>query len=547
VRSHRALAFLIVPLALVATAPAAWAYFSSQGAGQGTVAVGSLPAPTGVTATPTGGTVDVAWTGITPPGGAGLGYYVTRTPVPAATTVDVCGSPGALLAGTVTACTDALAPVGTYSYRVVATYATWTSTSAADAVVSVGRATTTTTLDLSAPTTTFDGEQGLTVTVSVSPQVAAVPTGTVTVATGATTLCTITLPDTSCSPGPTTLDPSGTAYPVTATYTGDGEFSGSVSGAADLTVYDAPVITTTSLAAARAGETGYSQTLAATGGYGALTWSTSTGVLPSGLTLNPDTGLLSGTLSSGDITTTMSFAATDANGGYGSRTYTITVTDPYVRQSTTRPAGTNATFNINLVGGVTAGDALVMTLAQGCATTTGTPVDSHVTGVAGDAITWTRAVATGCGPDGDAEVWYGLATTAAAPGAKVTVTLSAAADVPYASVTEYTGVTGWDSTSGATSGAGGSGSSVGSAASTPTSAGELVVGGAYVTRATLSSLAGLVGPFVPLNTISPYLGLGIYAVDATTAPLTLTYTQTVGGVPTAGPWSAVITAFTLAP
>jgi hypothetical protein len=546
-RSHRALAFLIVPLALVATAPAAWAYFSSQGSGQGTVAVGSLPAPTGVTAIPAGGTVDVAWTGITPPGGAGLGYYVTRTPVPAAATVDVCGSPGAPLARTITACTDTLAPAGTYSYRVVATYTTWTSTSAANAVVSVGRATTTTALELSAPTTTFDGEQGLTVTVSVNPQVAADPTGTVIVATGATTLCTITLPDTSCSPGPTTLSPSGTAYPVTATYAGDGEFSGSASGATDLTVYDAPVITNTSLAAARAGETGYSQTLVATGGFGALTWSTSTGVLPFGLQLDNNTGVLSGTFAPGDTTRTMSITATDANGGTGTQSFTITVTNPYVRQSTSRPAGTNATFNVNLVNGVTAGDALVMTLAQGCATTTGTAVDSHVTGVSGDSITWTRAVATGCGPDGDAEVWYGLATTTAAPGARVAITLNAAADVPYASVTEYTGVTGWDSTSGATSGAGGSGASVGSAASTPASTGELVVGGAYVTRATPSSLAGLVGPFVPLNTISPNLGLGIYAVDATTAPLTLTYTQTVGGVPTAGPWSAVITAFTLAP
>jgi hypothetical protein len=91
-RSHRALAFLIVPLALVATAPAAWAYFSSQGSGQGTVEVGSLPSPTGVTATPTGGTVDVAWTGITPPGGAGLGYYVTRTPIPVATSDPNAGS-----------------------------------------------------------------------------------------------------------------------------------------------------------------------------------------------------------------------------------------------------------------------------------------------------------------------------------------------------------------------------------------------------------------------------------------------------------------------
>ena len=78
-----------VPLALVVTASAAWGFFSSQGAGNGTVMVGSLAAPTGVSATPTAGTVTIAWSGVTPPGTAALGYFVTRSPVPSGSEVRV--------------------------------------------------------------------------------------------------------------------------------------------------------------------------------------------------------------------------------------------------------------------------------------------------------------------------------------------------------------------------------------------------------------------------------------------------------------------------
>ena len=108
-----------------------------------------------------------------------------------------------------------------------------------------------------------------------------------TVTTGSTVLCTITLPDTSCSPDPTALDPSGTPYSISAAYSGDGSFIGSTSNSAPLTVYSALVITTTTLAPAWAAETGYSQTLQATGGYGLHTWATTIGSLPTGLLLDP--------------------------------------------------------------------------------------------------------------------------------------------------------------------------------------------------------------------------------------------------------------------
>ncbi len=264
-----------VPLALVVTASAAWGYFSSQGAGNGTVMVGSLTAPTGVSATPAAGTVAIAWTGVAPPGIAALGYYVTRSPVPPGVAVTVCGTPSLPLAPSPTTCSDRPAPVGTYTYRVMSTYATWTAASAPSAAVVVAPATTTTTLDPSSTTATYGSEDLLTLAASVTSGVGGSPTGTVDVKSGTTALCTIVLPDPSCSPDPAALAASATPYLVTATYSGDGTFSGSSSGSSAVTVYSALAITTTTLAPAWAGETGYSQTFLATGGYGALTWARS--------------------------------------------------------------------------------------------------------------------------------------------------------------------------------------------------------------------------------------------------------------------------------
>ena len=72
---------------------------------------------------------------------------------------------------------------------------------------------------------------------------------------------------------------------------------------ANLTLTIAPAIltiTTTSLPNGQVG-VAYSQTLAATGGTGALTWQLTNGTLPDGLTLNTSSGLISGTPSvSGD-------------------------------------------------------------------------------------------------------------------------------------------------------------------------------------------------------------------------------------------------------
>jgi hypothetical protein len=84
-------------------------------------------------------------------------------------------------------------------------------------------------------------------------------------------------------------------------------------------------ITTTSLADATAGQTGYSQTLMGTGGTEPYTWSISVGSLPKGLSLNPTTGVISGNLSSSAVTETFTVHLSDSTGGSTTKQLTITV------------------------------------------------------------------------------------------------------------------------------------------------------------------------------------------------------------------------------
>ena len=80
-----------------------------------------------------------------------------------------------------------------------------------------------------------------TVTVSPNPVGGGTPTGTATVKTGSTTLCTVTLSAGTgvCNAAAAALAASGTAYPVTATYNGDTNFTGSTSAGVNLTVTQA--------------------------------------------------------------------------------------------------------------------------------------------------------------------------------------------------------------------------------------------------------------------------------------------------------------------
>ncbi len=113
----------------------------------------------------------------------------------------------------------------------------------------------------------------------------------------------------------------------TANFTAQVACCGGATGsrALGITVNVAPSISTTSLPGGNVGS-GYSQTLAATGGTGSYTWSVSAGALPAGLSLNPSTGAITGTPSAGG-TANFTAQATDSVGVSDTQALSILVQD----------------------------------------------------------------------------------------------------------------------------------------------------------------------------------------------------------------------------
>jgi len=115
---------------------------------------------------------------------------------------------------------------------------------------------------------------------------------------------------------------------------------GAIHGSATLTVQAAPLsITTTSLLGGTQG-VAYAATLTRSGGVAPYTWSIASG-LPPGVTLDPSTGLLSGTPTLAGV---YDFTAqvTDANAGIATKPLSITITPPSAVSITTAslPGGT---------------------------------------------------------------------------------------------------------------------------------------------------------------------------------------------------------------
>ena len=157
---------------------------------------------------------------------------------------------------------------------------------------------------------------------------------------------------------------------------------------ATMTIFSLIQITTTSLPDAVSGQS-YSSQLQASGGTGTgYTWSLVSGILPGGVSLNPQTGTLSGTAGSisGSTTETLNFAVQDSNGHLATKTlsliwrqalailpyspsnfqfnvgtpYTVTNslslqavggTAPYTWTATGMPAGLSVTANSGLIIG----------------------------------------------------------------------------------------------------------------------------------------------------------------------------------------------------
>jgi hypothetical protein len=196
--------------------------------------------------------------------------------------------------------------------------------------------------------------QALSILVSTDnpPQIVppSLPGGTDGVAYGPTTLqatggvgtLTWTVSAGSLPPGLTGLPSTGSTVTISGTPTTQGTFNFTVTVTDSLGQSDTqalsivinsappsptpPEITTTSLAAGTVGET-YSQTVEASGGTGGLTWSIvpGTGTLPSGLNLDPITGVISGTplLPGGESTFTVRVA--DTTGQDDSQALSITI------------------------------------------------------------------------------------------------------------------------------------------------------------------------------------------------------------------------------
>ncbi len=116
---------------------------------------------------------------------------------------------------------------------------------------------------------------------------------------------------------------------------GNGTFA---SQAYTITISAAIAVSPTSLANGTVG-TPYSRTVSATGGSGSYTYSVSAGSLPAGLTLNASSGAISGTPTAVGASP-FTIRATDGNGAFGSRAYTVTIAAaPVVVNPATLPGG----------------------------------------------------------------------------------------------------------------------------------------------------------------------------------------------------------------
>ncbi|QSO50914.1 putative Ig domain-containing protein [Alicyclobacillus curvatus] len=112
---------------------------------------------------------------------------------------------------------------------------------------------------------------------------------------------------------------------VTATVYGTvyGKVSNVTPTSLAMTIAPPPSVTTTTLTSALQG-IHYTQTINATGGFAPYTWSLTSGSLPSGMTLNANTGAISGTpLVSG--TSTFTAQVEDADGNTATQSLSITV------------------------------------------------------------------------------------------------------------------------------------------------------------------------------------------------------------------------------
>ncbi len=151
-------AILSAPLAMALTT-GALAYWTSSGSGTATAAVGTLNAPTKLALTYRTGTssVKVSWEGSKLSNGTDAqGYYVTHNNG-TSTSAAACGTSPTSLITSSTSCTDTAVPDGTYTYRVIAVWKSFSAESVASEAVTVKLDTTKPTAAISFPSPSGNG------------------------------------------------------------------------------------------------------------------------------------------------------------------------------------------------------------------------------------------------------------------------------------------------------------------------------------------------------------------------------------------------------
>ena len=207
-----------------------------------------------------------------------------------------------------------------------------------------------------------------------------------------------------------TATASGTSitYTPTAGYSGTDSFtytatngSGTSSPATVTLTISRPIlgISPASLSNATA-NTVYATTLSASSGTAPYAYSITNGSLPSGISLNPATGALSGIPSAGGLYT-FTVTATDANSATGSRAYAWTVqVAPPTAGAVSATVAANSSANpitLNLSGGAATSVAVASAAGHGTATASGTSITYTPTaGYSGtDSFTYTATNASG--------------------------------------------------------------------------------------------------------------------------------------------------------